>query len=191
MCPTFAEDIHRNTSDLSMAKRLRDNYSDLLKHHKNIGWLVWDGTRWKKDQKVAELYAHTIGENIRKEIDWFKKGRKDFNTIEKGLMGAATRAESQKGFENTLKAARTLPGINADDILFDDHPNLYNCLNGTVDLYNGDLLDHNPEKYLTQLCPTNYNPDAEFPMLEKHIRRIMGDDTALSECLKECLDSVK
>jgi putative DNA primase/helicase len=61
-----------------------------------------------------------------------------------------------------LAAARSEPDLlvpsGAD--LFDAHPHLLNCRNGTVDLRTGEHREHRREDFLTRLCPTRYVPRA-------------------------------
>ena len=58
-----------------------------------------------------------------------------------------------------LRLAQSELGIPIRPIDLDQNPWLLNCPNGTVDLKTGELKPHCREDLLTQLCPTNFNPD--------------------------------
>jgi putative DNA primase/helicase len=51
--------------------------------------------------------------------------------------------------------------VGAD--VFDTHPHLLNCPNGTVDLRTGELRPHRRGDHLTKICPTRFDPGAAAP----------------------------
>ena len=48
-------------------------------------------------------------------------------------------------------------------------PHLLNVNNGTIDLRTGELLNHERCHLITQLCPIEYQSDAQCPRFEKFI----------------------
>ena len=57
----------------------------------------------------------------------------------------------------------------------DQHPWLFNCLNGTLDLKTGSLRPHNPADLITQLCPVEYHPDATCPLWDATLELFLPD----------------
>jgi putative DNA primase/helicase len=67
-----------------------------------------------------------------------------------------------RSIRRMLAAARSEPAVcvrQGRDV-FDLHPHLLNCANGTVDLRTGEPRPHRREDHITQLCPTRFDPAA-------------------------------
>lgn len=76
-------------------------------------------------------------------------------------------------------------GLKFDDT--EDTKYLFNCLNGTVNLRTGEIYDHRKEDMLTQMSPTNYNPQAKAPRWEKFLLEIMGGDQEMVDFLQKAI----
>jgi putative DNA primase/helicase len=61
----------------------------------------------------------------------------------------------------------------------DQHPMLFNCLNGTIELETGTLREHRRGDMLTKLCPTEFNPDASTHEWDRFLEDIFGGDQML------------
>jgi putative DNA primase/helicase len=57
--------------------------------------------------------------------------------------------------------------------IFDAEPMLLNAPNGIIDLYSGELLDHDPALMLRRQIPVEYNPKAKAPQWEAFLERVM------------------
>jgi putative DNA primase/helicase len=64
------------------------------------------------------------------------------------------------GISAAIRLAASDPRIVTHKDQFDTHDHLLNCVNGVVDLYTGERKIHDPNLYLSQLCPTEYIPGA-------------------------------
>jgi putative DNA primase/helicase len=53
---------------------------------------------------------------------------------------------------------------------------LFNCLNGTIDLKTGELLQHDPENLCTKVAPVIYDPEAKCPKFKAFLREIFRDN---------------
>ncbi|MCC6798187.1 MAG: hypothetical protein IT366_23945 [Candidatus Hydrogenedentes bacterium] len=168
---TRPSEAHTDLANARLYARL--NPGQVL-HSSKLGWLVWDKKRWKRSDKEARERAHGLGRHLRGsasvEPDDKKKER---------LQKRADYVERTNGLNNLLKEASNLQGVNADDMEFDTHPWLLNCVNGTLDLKTGTLGKHDPMHRLTKLCPTAYNPGAECPRFRQFLDEIFKGDAAL------------
>lgn len=60
-------------------------------------------------------------------------------------------------------------------------------VNGTVDLRTGELRPHRREDLITRLAPVEYDPDAEAPLWEAFLRRIMDGNEDLIRFLQRAV----
>lgn len=163
-------------SDLALANRLAVKCGGDLKHHSGLGWLEWDGRRYLHNEKGARRHAHTLGKLLRKEVAERKvtdpeRARKWY--------AAAKRAESASGIKAVLQVAEALESFDADHNEFDPDPWLLNCPNGTIDLRTGELRGHKREDFITVLCPTPFNPEADCPRFLECLANIFCNDVEL------------
>jgi putative DNA primase/helicase len=163
-------------SDLALARRLAKKYGDDLKHHSAFGWLEWDFRRFEQNEKGARRRAYKLGAMLRQEV--LNQGIVDPARVQ-AWYKAAKRAESAGGVNAVLEMARALESFDADHIEFDANGWLLNCVNGTVDLRTGELREHRRADYITALCPTAFDPDAECPRFTEFLASIFCGDVEL------------
>ncbi len=122
-------------------------------HVHGLGWHRWDGRRW---EPVAE--DHVNAEAASWLQDWITgmvAARADSKVIAYCL-----RYRDIGNVRAVVAAARTHPGILVAADRLDDAAGLLNCRNGTLDLRTGRLLQHDPHRYITKVCPADYTPGA-------------------------------
>jgi putative DNA primase/helicase len=71
--------------------------------------------------------------------------------------------------------------------VFDADKWLLGVDNGVIDLRTGALLAHDRDRYITQLCPAPYIPDAPCPRWEKFLDEIMGGDKEMIAFLQRLM----
>lgn len=142
-------------------------------------WLAWDGTRWVPDADLlVQRYAQETVTAIYREASLCNE-----------MGDRALLAEWARDSEHTARIAammtqaRALEGVPVRVAELDQHPFLLNCPNGTVDLKTGDLLPHERSYLLTQLCPTNYDPEAECTKWEEVLDTCFAGSNDLIEYL--------
>lgn len=117
-----------------------------------LGWLRWDGMRWKRCDEVAvvEPVRQYIVDVVSKRLpevseDWRER---------QALTGLLAR--------NRITAVTALARglVQRESSDFDAHPDLLNTRSGVVDLRTGDLLAHDPAYLLTKITSVAYRPDA-------------------------------
>lgn len=122
-----------------------------------LGWLKWDGKRWKPGRPDPEP-RNAVREWVIKLLRRTKDGARIKLVSQKltsGAIGALT---------NLL---RGVDGIFCDAEDFDTDPDILNCPNGVVDLRTGELFPHDPLRLITKLAGAEYEPGFTTPDWEK------------------------
>lgn len=150
-------------------------------------WVVYDGLRWAVDSSgaVAAGLAHqTLRRMAAEAAERLAAAARlaadagceaEEAAAEKAMAAArqelswAKKSQDARRVAALLEMARSyvLMPVGAD--VFDTHPHLLNCPNGTVDLRTGALRPHNRDDFLTKLCPTRFDPTAAAPAYGKFL----------------------
>lgn len=129
-------------------------------------WLVWDGCRWKQDndgrpqslaKEVCRALQKLVAAKMRETEDEKEKERLS------DIKSFALKSEASARLSAMYGVAQDEPGIPIYPDSLNTHPMLLCCPNGTVDLQTGEIREHNRADYLTQFCPTPYDPKAKCP----------------------------
>jgi P4 family phage/plasmid primase-like protien len=137
-------------------------------------WLVWNGQRWTVDEtgQVLKLAKLAMVKFLNQAVEKKNEGAEKF---------ARSSLDARR-----LQAALTLaqPELPITPAELDVGPHLLNCLNGTVDLRNGELLPHRRADFLTKMVSFAYRPDATSPRWGQFLDEIMGagPDAAQAAC---------
>lgn len=136
--------------DAGLAVILGDHFAPSLAHAPGLGWLEYDGRRWREasEAHVVELVRAFCEEEgvaaFRRREDRLAKWLRQGGTITRA-------AQLLKGrLERRLEE-------------FDSHPDLLNVANGVVHLPSGELRPHNPALLLTKITRDRYVPGATHP----------------------------
>jgi len=163
-------------TDYGNCRRLADRHGHLLRYVSSWGWLVWDGTRWKRD-KTDEV--------MRKAKETVSAIDPAPSTWQGDLAGHAKNSQAIARLQAMIKLARSEPEIVATPDEFDTDPWLLNVNNGTIDLRTGELRPHRQEDLMTQLAPVNYDPEAACSRWMKFLDRIMDGNHGLIRYLQQ------
>lgn len=176
-----AAKVKAELTDMGNAHRLVIDHRDELRHAKGIGWLAWDGQRWKPDDAEAERAAERTVRDIKREALY----RSDHAESERDRDAAeahfkwAHKSQFARPLEAMLKLARKAKPLAIEPDELDPHKWALNALNGTVDLRSGELRDHRPDDLISRLAPVKYDPDARAPRWEAFLAHVLGDDQEL------------
>lgn len=155
-------------------------------------WLVWDGKRWYEDGQleIEAAAKKTLRDRYQAALKSYaaKLARcsdvAEYKRVEatmKRVLGWCMKSEDARHIHASISMARSEPGAYTTFRKFNCHPYLLNCANGTLDLRSGELLPHDPELMLTQLCPTDYDSDAQCPRWEQFMSEVFDSDSELVE----------
>lgn len=140
-----------------IAHLLADRAEGRLLFCKAYGWLSWTGTHWSADDGVGarnELFA-LLREAMQSERDVTRK--------------AAQSCMNDGPQRGALNIASLLPQFYVTLDQLDADPYLLNLANGTYDLANGVLREHDPADRLTKIARAAYDPSAPSPVWDEHL----------------------
>lgn len=192
-------------TELGNSYRLIRQHGGDLRHVTGWGWLTWDGTRWRRDEKPVYGRAKSVALALYSEAkDVLAKAEKHLQAAQdaarmgdakaeaiasnraKLLQGQAAelakwaKASKSRGrIEAAIALAQSEPDISAQSEDFDADPWLLNCANGTLDLRDGELRPPRREDLLTKLAPVAYDPAAICPTWDAFLTRIMAGDAEM------------
>ncbi len=166
--PTGADGHH--LTDLGNAHRLVAAHGDSLRYVAKWGrWLAWDGVRFAVDDddvRVTELAAD-VPRRLWQLVPNVSGAERD------RLVKWATKSESAGTIAATARLARTVSGMSVSHTDLDADAWLLNVENGTIDLRTGQLLDHDPNRLLTKLAPTRFEPGADAPVWTQFLETVL------------------
>ena len=167
---TEARTLH--LTDFGNAERLVADHGSDLRYCPGLGWLAWDGGRWRPD---------TDGETVRRakctvRAMYAEGAEIDDEQERKRLIAWAASSESEARLRAAVKLAETEHEIIVHPDALDADPWLFNAANGTIDLQTGDLREHRRQDLLTKITTVVYDPDARHELWEGFLDRITASD---------------
>lgn len=158
-------------TDYGNAERLVARHGEAIRYCPPWqSWLVWNGTRWVRDDAEVERRAkdtiRSLYRSAANELDEDKR---------QALAKWARQSESANRLRAAMLLAKTEAAVEVQVEAFDAYPMLLNVENGIVELTTGKLLAHSPHLMLTKLAPVEYDPTAVAPLWEKFLRRVLPD----------------
>jgi putative DNA primase/helicase len=170
-------------TDTGNAKIFAMQHGQDVKFCKQIGWFIWDGRRWVRDdtgaisglakQMVLDCYSSLAGvadQDFREKV--FKH---------------LVKSESAKGIAAMLTLAESEPGISIGVGQLDQDLFSFNVLNGTINLRTGELQEHRRGDLLTRLAPVDYDPQAQCPRFEQFLVEIFQGNQELIRFVRQYL----
>ena len=174
-------------TDLGNARRLVRAHGDDIRFNQALGWLVYDGKHWVRDETgtierlARDVPRELFSEAARVETRASKaKNPKKVRARATALRKHAERTEGEPSLRRLVKLAQSEPGIGVRVDELDRDPWLLNVENGTVDLKTGTLRLHRREDLMTKLAPVAFDPEAKAPIWEKFIQRVTDGNEALA-----------
>jgi putative DNA primase/helicase len=154
-----------------------------LRYAPGIGWLNWDGKRWRRDSD---------GEAMRRTKVTVRRLLVEASECEDGVeRSKLTRHALQSESEPRLRAALVLAQTEAKVVvapeMLDRDPWLLNVANGTIDLRTGKLRDHRRGDLITKLAPTHYREDATSVIWDRFVKKVTQGDDELAGFLQRAV----
>ncbi|MGE3074469.1 MAG: phage/plasmid primase, P4 family [Dehalococcoidia bacterium] len=144
-------------TDLGNAERLALLYGASLRFEIGARWLVWDETRWARDDDGALRLASLSARAIRNEAAAAPPDSRNL------IWHHAERSESNQRIKASLALAQALPGMGIHPNELDARDDELNLRNGTLHLPTGELRPHDPAAFHTKLAGPMLDYAAECP----------------------------
>jgi len=171
-------------TDLGNAKRLATQYGKDLRYvHTSGKWYIWNGIYWSADETNAIM--HKAKQTVLGIYNEAAQQTDDDKRRE--LIRWAANSESASKLRDMVFLAQSEIGIAAQHNEFDLDPMLLNCKNGTIDLTTGILRAHNRSDMITRCCDAIYDPDAEAPIWDSFLDKIMAGNQRMIDFLRRAV----
>ncbi|MFC1839808.1 phage/plasmid primase, P4 family [Thermodesulfobacteriota bacterium] len=157
-------------TDFGNAERFVSSYGEDVHYcHSWEKWLIWDDIRWGIDRteavkRMAKATIRRIYGEAQNAGDESKR-----QTIAKH----AVQSESDTRIKAMLSLSKSEDSIPLLPEELDQDLWLFNCENGTINLNSGELIPHQRRHLISKLSPVNYDSEAEYPLWDAFLSRIM------------------
>jgi len=145
-------------TDLGNAERFVADHRDRLRYCPAWGcWLLWDGRRWRRDEKLG--VEERAKETVRGMIE--EAAAIEDDDMRHSFLDYQRTCESAGKIRSMIALAQSKLAVDHSELDCDGY--LLNVNNGTIDLRTGELLPHRQADNITRLAPVEYNTDADCP----------------------------
>jgi len=176
-------------SDRDCVLRLVNKYAPDLRHATGLGFMVWDGKRWKRDKNLV-MVTNMIG-HLHPMLLQEAGAEGQGGTRQKKILRFRDLLGSRGRIDAVITLLSRHPEIQADPEDFDGFRGDYKLVfnNGVLDLRTKELTDHRKEDFLTVLIPVEWMPGGTCPTFEQTINWALGADAELIRDLQVELGS--
>jgi putative DNA primase/helicase len=171
-------------TDLGNARRFVTQHGQDLRYcRQSRKWLIWDGTRWRPDDRgeIERLAKQTA------EAVWEEAKTKPTEEERKRWFGWARTSQSEGKLRAMVSLAESEPGVVVEPHELDADPWILNCRNGTLDLRTAELRPHRREDLCTKQVPVDYDPDAQCPRWRKFLEHVTAVNVDLQAFLQKAV----
>ena len=163
-------------SDLTFAKRLENFCGDRVRWlTDDERWITYQNGVWllgSEKNSCVSPFAHKLADSMTQNAD------------DKNERELADKFQSAKKISNAITLLKSCDSIRITTEDLNNHPELLNCLNCVVDLFNGKTYSHMPELLLCQQVNASYFPDAQSDLVDKFFRDIMPNEMTRAGLLR-------
>lgn len=170
----------RARTEMGLAELLADQCGADLGWTPEMGWLTWDGRRWRVgDDTLVQERAKQVARRLLARAN-MKGGDDEDEDKEKAKAKArkfALESQSAGRLAAMANLARSEPGIPVDQSAWDADPALLTCQNGTIVLgrQGAELREHRRADRLTRAAAGSYEPTAKGESWRTFIERALPD----------------
>ena len=174
-----ADDVLKSLTDAGNAARFGGRYANQVKYVFGLGWAIWDGLRWKRDEtdQIIEL-AKTLARDI------YKEGEALDDSARVWVAKHGKSSQQAPKLKAMLDLARSLTELVTQAELLDAHDMLLGVANGVVNLKTGKLQTARREDLMTRHCPVVFDAKANCPQFDAFINQVTGADKTLAGYLQ-------
>ena len=179
-------------TDTGNAQRIVSERGNNLRYcHPWKEWLVWDGTRWCRDntgavpRMVKELTIELLVKILErtKDLPPDDPAQLELEQAKKHIVSW----QDARTLKRSIELAQSEAGIPILPESLNADPYLLNCSNGTLNLKTGRLQPHRRDDLLTQLCPTAYDSRARCPRFLEAVNAIFNNDQGVIDFVQRSI----
>lgn len=160
-------------TELGNAERIAYEYGHVIRYNNDMGWLIWDGKRWKVDTK-KEIYR--IAAKVLRGL---------YKSDDEAEQKWAKQCEKLNVMRNSLTFLMSL--VPAERSEFDRHKYLLNVENGVINLRTGELQPHDRELKLTKITNITHDNYALCPEWDKFLEQVFQGNHELIEYMQRLI----
>ncbi|WP_051742967.1 phage/plasmid primase, P4 family [Kitasatospora sp. MBT66] len=187
-------------SDIVNAHALVQFMKGGIKYADGVGFHVWAGTHWVRNEVLVRQAAHDLGaamvetlarekEIIRAALELKLAGEALDAEYEKQV-AALPLAKAAKGFtmarriDDLMRELASVRGVHCDVDDFDNQPHLISFADSTVDLRTGRRQPHDPADMLTKSLPWNYNRLAKAKRWRAFLKEVFPAEPSMVDYMR-------
>lgn len=162
------------------AERLIDMFGEKLRFCPPMkGWLSYEDGAWRDEETGGERAAVELFDRLYQlegslySDTEYPKSRGKMTSDRAEFADWVEKQKTAAKYAATAKVVRYSKRLSVAPSAFDAEPMLLNCLNGVIDLYSGELLEHHPKLMLRRQIPVEYIPEAKARRWETFLERVM------------------
>ena len=150
-----------------------------------VGWLYWDGKRWKRDEtnRAIQIAGNTVRE-IYGEAASLSELAANVDSDEREQLGAtankitahALKSESYARIMAMINLGAAQPRLTRSPETLDANPGTLNVDNGILDLETYELLPQNPRAHHTKITRAAFNPKAQSGLWHDFLGKVLPDE---------------
>lgn len=173
------DDVLKSLTDTGNASRFGKCYAEKLMYVFGVGWVIWDGLRWRRDQtdEVIEL-AKQLTRDIYVEGDALDDGARV------AVAKHAKASQQASRIKAMIELARSLPELATRAELLDSQDMLLGVANGVVNLKTAKLQPAQREELMTRHSSVAFDAEALCPKFVTFIDQVTGGDNDLARYLQ-------
>ena len=168
--------------DTGNADRFVDKFKDIVRYsYVDKGWYFYNGKKWEFDLigHVKSLTEEVI-KDMRKELAYCETEEE-----EKAFFKHLKYTRNNRGKTNMLKESEHRLPILPDE--FDKRKDVFNCMNGVIDLRNGKLIDHSYDQFLSKMSYVEYTDNIDCPRWMEFLNQTFDHDTELIHYIQKAI----
>lgn len=178
--------LDQDYTDQGNAVQFAECFRHVLRHHKAIGWLYWDGKVWRQDTEAsAKRLLMRFTDDLLSEatVAMQLATDKESQAAAKNFLSWANRSRASSHIEGALKLAKAILD-EPDQAIFDAEPWYLNTPAGIADLRTGELLPHDSKQMCTMITAVSPDPEMKKPLFDKFLYQLTGGDQEYADYLQ-------
>jgi putative DNA primase/helicase len=171
------------SNDIGNSNLFADYYKSIARYvPERKKWFVYDGRVWASD--IGNLKVMKLCKDLANQLMYYALSIKD-ESLRKTYIDKAKKWQLRRSREVILKDAQDVYPLSMSELDKDIY--LLNCLNGTLNLKDGNFYLHKANDYITKMAGVNYDPNARCSRWIDFIDEVMCGDKEKAEFFQKSL----